>query len=787
MNAVYSKKNLLIVALLLAVMAMAAIAIPANNANAAPITMQNPLAREYTDINFKSQRNGSFENPIIGSSDQEYDTSAVPNWMTRGTGATNETKMHLFQNVDGINPADGRQFASISATTKSVLYQDVNLMAGKPYYVTFRHHAGGPNEDLMMFYFRQKGNTSQVGTPIKSTQVGGWKRHAYILTPSASNMEIAFENSYNGNAGQEQWRGNYVDDVQIITPSYLEAKLSVQAEGFDTAGKIPERNQEGNVTYLLEVKNTGESNAKNAIATLQLVDGIDFTSYNRVRNLTTNTYIDPNRSANSISFPVGDNGNLMAKGQTYTYSIECKVTGTTRGAGAQMPVGTDINNQVTLTYTDDVSIEYGGNAGPFTTYSQNDSTAAFRYQQRRGVQGVIFFDDNTENGYFNDGESVVKKTGRISLKDTNGDIVVSEDGKNCTLRVEDLTAGAFSFTGLPLGKYYLEMEEIPGYMTTPLTPDASSPTSNKAHANTTDKKTSVIDLDLSSGSGVVPYQNIGLVYSLHESITITHKKVGSTSNVFTVPPTQPITANVSEYLIDHGDTIKVDFSVEKRGPNIDIPFDIIVTLTQNCKVVSDGGGTVSYTASGQPQITWSLSNFHDAKKDYSFTFLAYERADASIRVRPRIRLSQEDIGNSAMLRIYPDKFNTEIRKSLVEKDGTTPYTAVRDEDFVYRIDYRAFDGFPIVYTYYAKVTVPTGAQSGRTSLVGLDPGHYTVTELETNWRYKIADSTNVNHWIQKAVMADPNASVTFNFWNKLEYKDWASGGDDEKNKMKPLQ
>jgi hypothetical protein len=119
-----------------------------------------------------------------------------------------------------------------------------------------------------------------------------------------------------------------------------------------------------------------------------------------------------------------------------------------------------------------------------------------------------------------------------------------------------------------------------------------------------------------------------------------------------------------------------------------------------------------------------------------------------------------------------------INKQLVNSSGATLVPATDIEYFVFMIS----NG---TQTFYEYVTIPVGGSNVTVTVTGLPAGTYTVTELQTNWRYTLYSGTTNP---QTKVVDDPDASppVTFTFKNVKTNDQWQDDTLKVKNNMPPL-
>lgn len=99
--------------------------------------------------------------------------------------------------------------------------------------------------------------------------------------------------------------------------------------------------------------------------------------------------------------------------------------------------------------------------------------------------------------------------------------------------------------------------------------------------------------------------------------------------------------------------------------------------------------------------------------------------------------------------------------------------AEADETFIFMIQ----DADSVFYT---TLTVAKGSTAASITVEGMAPGSYTVTELDSNWRFK-----NTGTPSQTQQLSDHNADYSFTFTNEQTTSQWLSGNANVVNKMAP--
>lgn len=808
MMAVQKNKSVLIIALV-ALAILATIIIPANTAKAAPLTVNNHRTKVFADLNFYpgapgGGRNGSFETPgLVGVNDEEIDTSRANPWQTRGaTAGEDETKMHIIKSVSpNITAGHGSQFASINATKMGVLYQDLTLTPGQPYYIKFKFHGGNPNAaDEMMFYFREKGS-SVAGDSVSAASGAKWLDNVYMKTPTSANYEIAFETVHR-TSNPDIWRGNYIDDVQVLTPSFLDADLSIKPETGDAAG-VPVRYRDRYVTYILEVNNLGETGARKAMAHIPIVDGIDWSDAHapKVTDITdanNKKEVQTVKDGNTVSFnigtggsTVGTGGSIAAKNTTpYRYEIRMRVTGKVTGTDTFIQPERIVRNQVKITYDDDIqNLPNNTTAGPYVNYTKSDSLAEFIYRES-GVQGFIFWDE-TDDGYYDSGSEIIFPflNAQIQVFDAStGEIATDEDGYPVRLSMaSDALAGKFEIYGLLPGTYDIRLTELPGYMTSTV-PDPATATSNKAKALKKDEKVSVIEGVVISGTTSSTLIKKDLLFGMKDNLTyrtvlkqylVASDQLNTGSN----PDTEMVGDGV-KYVLDYGVPTRMDYTLYRNGPAISKDVTVVLLTPEGCKpeAIDPAGGKIYPLANGGYQVSWTLNGFTKTSEKFSVVFKPYLRPLDVKNMQNSYEVATMGRNDMFYIQVNDNKYDTNIIKGLYNMDGSGAAYADKDEEFTYKIDYRPRADADIDYSFYAKVNILEGENKKGIYISNIKGGHYTVTELDTNWKYKIMDS----YVVQSGYIGptyDGYAGVSYTYRNKLQSDKWVNGNAIVKNEM----
>lgn len=124
-------------------------------------------------------------------------------------------------------------------------------------------------------------------------------------------------------------------------------------------------------------------------------------------------------------------------------------------------------------------------------------------------------------------------------------------------------------------------------------------------------------------------------------------------------------------------------------------------------------------------------------------------------------------------------------------------SAEEEETFVFQVDYcgNGAEAGSVERTMYAVITIPAGQKTGMAKFIEMPPGWYTVTELDSNWRFELLDDELEVDNPGAAVDAD-NAKVTmyieehneidYTYQNKRLDVPWANGKHSVTNDMPAL-
>ncbi|MDL2324700.1 DUF11 domain-containing protein [Ruminococcaceae bacterium OttesenSCG-928-A16] len=122
-----------------------------------------------------------------------------------------------------------------------------------------------------------------------------------------------------------------------------------------------------------------------------------------------------------------------------------------------------------------------------------------------------------------------------------------------------------------------------------------------------------------------------------------------------------------------------------------------------------------------------------------------------------------------------------VAKVALQITKTINQPSAEDETFIYQIDYAPEAGGQTSKSFYATITVPAGETATTISILELTPGQYTVTELDSNWRYAIDE--NATPLTQVYPLNGHNRTGTANYLNNRILDTWVSDKASVSNHM----
>ena len=181
------------------------------------------------------------------------------------------------------------------------------------------------------------------------------------------------------------------------------------------------------------------------------------------------------------------------------------------------------------------------------------------------------------------------------------------------------------------------------------------------------------------------------------------------------------------------------------------------------KITAEGGGEY-YAPPQEVTKTYTIHTGTTAGGDTYF-YLTFDDRSLIDGVR------QNDIESDIIITLTVEQITTgfEVKKTLESP-------AEEQEKFVFQVDYREDSATgDIVRTMYAVITIDAGDSAGTAAFVDMPVGWYTVTELDSNWRFELTTA--------KTVTLEIDEEETFTFRNKRRDVPWVNGKNSVTNEM----
>ena len=235
----------------------------------------------------------------------------------------------------------------------------------------------------------------------------------------------------------------------------------------------------------------------------------------------------------------------------------------------------------------------------------------------------------------------------------------------------------------------------------------------------------------------------------------------------------------------------------KEGSQITIPITYLYIATED----NANQGTREITRTEVVNITYTIEK--DASGGYYLRFnklanepeneisSAYQYGDRT-GIPDGTKAYVNDLAYNVSVKLWVQAEDT--GEVTIEKKLTSP--AEEDETFVFQVDYRGSGttAGSAERTMYAVITIKTGESEGTAKFVDMPAGWYTVTELDSNWRFELLvdelDDDNPTAVVDAAnaritmYVEDDSAGCTYQ--NKRLDVPWANGKDSITNEMPPL-
>lgn len=168
-----------------------------------------------------SLQNGSFEIPTINAFTQRNDASVSNDpdrvsWIT--TAADHQIEL-LPTGFESNSPADGNQFAEVSATIYSALYQTINTIPGTTVRWKIQHRGRNGTESIRILIGSATGTTSFTTSTGETYSVPGTYSSATGVSGTKGNTTT--NNIEDGTGAWGLWKGSYVVPAGQNTTRFL--------------------------------------------------------------------------------------------------------------------------------------------------------------------------------------------------------------------------------------------------------------------------------------------------------------------------------------------------------------------------------------------------------------------------------------------------------------------------------------------------------------------------------------------------------------------------------------
>lgn len=214
--------------------------------------------------------NGSFEQPpvtgyeVLPDASQTQASKRVPGWLTTAS----DHKIELWQSgFQGVQAADGVQFAELNANEVSTLYQDLPTTPGAKLYWRL-YHRGRDGDDTMALDIGAPGSEVEQRRFTDGTTAWGYYTGTYTVPAGQTLTRFAFRSI--SAAGRNGAIGNFLDGIFFGTAPYVELAKTVIPAGPVEVGDV--------VTYRITTKNEGGGGAENLILSDVIPQGATYLS-----------------------------------------------------------------------------------------------------------------------------------------------------------------------------------------------------------------------------------------------------------------------------------------------------------------------------------------------------------------------------------------------------------------------------------------------------------------------------------------------------------------------------
>ncbi len=422
-----------------------------------------------------------------------------------------------------------------------------------------------------------------------------------------------------------------------------------------------------------------------------------------------------------------------------------------------------VNVPSSVTLTEGQQVTATAKDGNKLTSLLSNATVVKKVNATGTLQGVVWIDANGD-GKIDFGE--LPRTGLTLGVFANDDLVCTtpvNDTNGAPLTIQTDTAGAYRFNNVPAGTYQVVAQTPTGYRATVLAQD------NSAVDDSRNGWLVVSNLAIPvSATPTVLNQNLGLYAKL------SYTKSASVAGGAYQPGTSdaPIVAELGQ-LITFRITVR---SEAPSGTFSGITVKDIIPRGLDIETTSaivPAGGAVDETHS---LIQWKNVSINPGDNVFEFTtYLRPFSETLTVRTDENtaeiVRNGIAELTNTVHLKLLKgNAYQLGITKTLTA-------AATEAETFVFQIQRLAPDGSALGGIFYATITIPQGQTSASIRLAGLYASNYSVTELQSNWRYSTVGGASQT----VAVTRDGNATVTFS--NQKTNDHWLSDKAEVSNQM----
>lgn len=718
-----------------------------------------------------------------------YNHTAVPGWTTRAVNTAHDgfanskfIEMERSGFTEGarvFNAHNGVQFAELNAVYPGTLYQICKTTPGQRVYYEF-YHRGRKGNDTMNFYMynatlgepNPNYNRPNPTTALRTCTDGNtaWGRYKGVYTVPAGQENTIFAFQSVSAAGGDNSIGNYLDDIRLFFPSFLDVQQTIKTaekQGNDKFGLLGEM-----VTLQFKVKNSGDTTSSKTVLTDVLPDGLLYLPGTaKINGTDANGLVSFDPASDKLTVRLGEEatstaGGRIQKGAEWIVEVQAMVTGQNRSLGDL------VRNQAKITYND-----YGFEEDNPTDYVNHSNVDGFIIKERE-VGGKIWLDSNF-NSTIDSGEpnfdgitvKMVDPVTHQTLKNVNGADLITQTDAN----------GNYQFIAFPARQYVIVAGPV-GTLGNYKVGDTGVVRDNWGRENTSQYPENIVEiwhekkreLEVTSFSVGAPHSF--KLQTFHAGFSQQYK-ASKDSVVNGVLNNGTRTAPAP---LEYGDIIEYTFTFNNKAEK---PEHVINHYLEFRDALPEG---LEYVR-GEPEATVTIENGRQVLnwKNPAPIPQGITMFKAWVRVKNPTKVF-ENWGAFGIGPSYSATTNYtyhEVRSvslDIVQKLGQA---SAEEESFVFEIDYRETSGGPIKHTFYGVIKIPAGQTTGVAQFKKIKLGHYSVRLADSSWRYELDASTpreqakNINITEQHE---------TFNFLSNRESEQWLSGKASEKNVMEPV-